>query len=201
MAKKPKSGDERDLHRVLITCGDLQDAEQFVIAAMAREREGTNLSRDLIYQALVCAAVIYYARAVGPNEHPIPSKRPKNAAAHRVNTRDLRKVLGTPERWRLHNQVLAARNKILAHAESKYFPVKMVRAEWPADPKLLWKDFGFQSVRSLPVIDLSGMRANARAIRTYYRMHGLTLADRVRPGKRLRPPKRGGGKITVNSST
>jgi hypothetical protein len=187
--RKLPSTDEKVLHRIRIACDDLLEAVQFVEAAIDREAEGVDRRTDVLHRALVCAALIHYARAVGPNEKPNPKKRPQGAAAHRVDTTYLKAVIGTEERWKLHRQVLRLRNTIVAHAESKYFPMKMVKAQWPADPKLLAVDWGFQSFRPLPDLNLQHLRDNAREIRNYYWWQAYVLGERVRPGKRLRPPK------------
>jgi hypothetical protein len=81
-------------HRLRIAYGDLIEATQFIEAARAAEQTGADPKTDVTYRALVCAAVIHYARPFVPNESRSDRKRPKNAAATQVSTTLLKTHLG-----------------------------------------------------------------------------------------------------------
>jgi hypothetical protein len=191
MPRKLPTVAERRLHRLQITVGDLIDAILFIDAAIKASTEGADPTRDPIHRALVCAAVIHYARPFSGNEHPNPKRRPKAAAETRVeiDSRFLRKVIPSASGRILHRQVIKLRNKIVAHAESGYFPVTMVRSEWAADPKLLAHDFGFTWFRPFPAVDLRTLNDNAQRLRNHlwFAAYGLSLS--VRPLRRLRRAK------------
>lgn len=189
MPRKSPTPKARYLHRVLIAMIDLAEAEQFIRAAQEMEAKGANPDTDAVHKALVCAAVIYYARPFSGNEHPNPIRRPRAAADSRVDVEPLHKAIPDAARRRLHRQIVLHRNKIVAHAESRYFEVKMVRSatDWTtADPSAFADDFSFQARRPFPRLDLEAMRLNALALRNVLTWQYHAIAPDVRRGKRLR---------------
>jgi len=62
MPRKPRSNAERTLHRVQIAINDLHETSEFIEAAQAAEAKGANPATDVVHKALVCAAVVDYAR-------------------------------------------------------------------------------------------------------------------------------------------
>jgi hypothetical protein len=182
MPRRSPTADERKLHRVRISIDDLIQATRFIDAAVAAEAAGAEPMKDVVHQALVCAPVIYYARPFSTNEHPNVKKRPAGAADPTVDIGALKNVISTAAGRRLHRSILRWRHKIVAHAESRYFKVKMTRAH----PRSFPIPYSFLSVRVIPVVDLWAMRANAVNLCKAYVVESDALGSRVRPGKRLR---------------
>jgi len=134
--------------------------------------------------------VIYYARPFGPNEGGKKPKRktpPKGAAPlHRVNIGPLSKVIGTKEGRALHRSVIRIRSKVVAHAESRYFPVRMVAAPLPPSSGRLG-DYALKSGQTYPLLDLKRLRSNAKQLGAAFGIYGHFAAAEVRRGrKRLR---------------
>jgi hypothetical protein len=190
MPRRLPTDHERTLHRVRISANDFMQARVFIEAALARESDGVDSRIDVIHRALVCAAVIYYARPFSPNEMRNPAKRWAHAADSTLDLGPLKNIIVPVIRRRLHRQIIRLRKKVVAHAESRYFEVKMIKAEWPADPKLLAAPFGFESRDVLPAIDLELMRRNANDWLGACTRATVVLGTIVRPGKRLRRPKK-----------
>jgi hypothetical protein len=178
------------MQRARISSDDMRQALAFIDAALAAEATGANSKTDATHLALVVAAVIYYARPFSNNEGGKKPKRmtsPKGAPPmSRVNLGPLPVVLGSKEGRRLHRDVLRIRNKIVAHAESRYFPVRMVAAFLPLESGRMG-DFALQSAQRYPRLDLKLLRANAKQLGAAFGLHGHFAAIEVRrTRKRLR---------------
>jgi hypothetical protein len=188
MPRKPRTEAERTLHRVQIAIGDLHEASEFIEAAQAAKAKGADPATDVVHKALVCAAVIYYARPFSLNEHRNPKKRPADAADATVDLGPLHRWIQHPQRRRLHRQIIAQRNKIVAHAEGRFFEVKMVRSGRlrAVAPNKVVKEYGFRVRRLYPSFDLEAMRLNAEDLRSAYSWITQTIAPEVRRRKRLR---------------
>ena len=144
---------------------DFLDAIAFMDAALELERRGVD-RRHVFHRALVCAALIHYARPFSGNEHPNPSKRRKDAAERNWKPSfPLAKIFDDPTDRKLHRVVLNWRNKVLAHAESKYFPARMIRVSDTVEDKQLGTDFDLQSRRTYPSVDLGRLKKMAVLLR------------------------------------
>lgn len=181
------------MQRARISVGDMQQCIAFIDAALALEAQGKNSKDDSTHLALVVAAVIYYARPFFDNEEPLwkrkKSKRPLPLGAPplgRVNIGPLHKVLTTKAARALHRSVTRVRCKIVAHAESRYFPVRMVKAFLPPESGRL-DDFALMSGQTYPLLNLNRLRANATQLGAAFGLHAYCAAMEVRKDrKRLR---------------
>ena len=178
------------MERARISSNDMMQAVAFIDAALKLEEGGADSKSDVTHLALVVAAVIYYARPFGPNEGGKKPKRktpPKGVPPlHRVNIGPLSKVISTKEGRALHRSVVRLRNKVVAHAESRYFPVRMVKAFLPPESGRIG-DFALQSGQTYPLLDLKRLRSNAKQLGAAFGIHGHFAAAEVRRSrKRLR---------------
>jgi hypothetical protein len=143
------------MERARISAEDMREAAAFVEAAQAIDAamdKGEAVSNDVLKAArlaLEIAAVVYYARPSSANERARRKKRSSSGTRPnqlspgargepplaRVDIGPLREALSTREARTLHRDVIAIRNKIVAHAELRYFPVRMVKAFLP--PRLV----------------------------------------------------------------
>lgn len=191
--RKPPTADDRLMQRARISSGDMIQCRQFIEAALALGAQGKDSKNDVTHLALVVAAVVYYARPFFDNEEPAwkrkRSKRPLPLGAPplgKVEIGPLSKAIGTKEGRALHRSVLKLRSKIVAHAEARYFPVRMVKAFMPPESGRLG-DFALKSGQTYPLIDLKSLRANASQLGAVFGLHGHFAAVEVRRGrKRLR---------------
>lgn len=175
-----RTEDERELHRVRIAHGDLTEAVEFIDAAVALG--DVDPKTNVTHRGLVCAAVIFYARPFLQNEHPNEKRRPPDAAASLVELtpEELADIIPDSERRALHDDLILMRKKVVAHAESEFFDVQIVPAEWPAAPELLAIDLGFRYQRTYPSPDLPTMRRNANDLRAYLVIRSLELLERIK---------------------
>jgi len=187
MPRNPPTAEARSLHRLQIATGDLDEAANFILAAIRAEKNGATW-RDVTHRALLCSAVIYYARPFSPNEHPNPRKRPTGAADTRIDLEPLRLAIPDPVRRKLHRKIIRERNKIVAHAESSYFPVKRMRVILAPrrGPERGVTGFGYSAGRLYPSYDLNAMLRNVRELRNVCVAQSQMLADNVWRQKRLR---------------
>jgi hypothetical protein len=182
--------DDRVMQRARISSNDMQQAVAFIDAALAAEARGADSKSDVTHLALVVAAVIYYARPFGVNEGGKKPKRrtpPKGAPPlSSVDIGPLSEVITSKEGRRLHRSVIRIRNKVVAHAESRYFPVRMVAAFLPPSSGRMG-DFALKSAQTYPLLDLKLLRSNAKQLGAAFAIHGHSAAAQVRrTRKRLR---------------
>jgi hypothetical protein len=168
----------------------MHQAVAFVDAALAAEARGADSKTDVTHRALVVAAVIYHARPFTGNEPPPwKSKRPPSAGAPplpKVDIGPLAKALPSKEGRRLHRSVIRIRNEIVAHAESRYFPVRMVAAFLPPESGRMG-DFALKIGHTYPLLDLKVLRSNAKQLAAAFAIHAHFAAVEVRrTRKRLR---------------
>ncbi len=183
--QKTRTDPERALHRVQIAIDDLGEAARFMREAQLLQAKGIDPEIDATHRALICAAVIYYARPFGQNEHPSRKKRPANAAEASVSLEPLKQWIPDAARRRLHRQVIRLRNKIVAHAESRYFEVRMYRSP-TSNPNVRTGDYSLFSKRTYPKLDLDALQLNADQLREAYGWIVHAIAPDIRLGKRLR---------------
>jgi hypothetical protein len=173
---------DRFLERARISFGDMQQAVVFIDAALALDEAKARHSQ-VARLALEVAAVIYYARPFTGNEPPRwKSKRPPPKGAPRLPNIDLgplRTVLIDKEARSLHRDVLKIRNKIVAHADSRYFPVRLVQAALPNTPQARG-DYAIKSGRTYPRFNLHRLRANATELGAVFGLHAHMAATEVR---------------------
>jgi hypothetical protein len=104
----------------------------------------------------------------------------------KVDIGPLAKALPSKGGRRLHRSVIRIRNKIVAHAESRYFPVRMVAAFLPPESGRMG-DFALKSGQTYPLLDLKLLRLNAKQLAAAFAIHGHSAAVEVRrTRKRLR---------------
>jgi hypothetical protein len=178
------------MHRARISANDMRQAVAFIEAAIAAEARGADSKSDVTHLALVVAAVIYYARPFTGNEggkKPQRKTPPKGEPPlSRVDIGPLSKVISSKEGRRLHRNVIRLRHKVVAHAESRYFPVRMVGAFLPESSGRIG-DFALKSGQTYPLLDLQLLRSNAKQLAAAFGLHGYFAAVEVRRGrKRLR---------------
>jgi hypothetical protein len=108
----------RELHptpyRTHISVHDFETAAKFAKAAKGYPASAVE------YEALVEAAVIRYARPFSSNEKP---GKGKADARLRVNAAD---ILTSQADMDLHKRVITLRNKMVAHAESEFYPTTLL---------------------------------------------------------------------------
>jgi hypothetical protein len=102
----------KSFKRTHISRRDFEAALRFIRAARLHD----NATPE--HEALLIAAVLMYARPFSSNE------RNTNADADSRLADDLVKFDGP--KLELHDQVIQLRNKAVAHAESTYYPVKII---------------------------------------------------------------------------
>jgi hypothetical protein len=104
------------LLRVMLSGDDFERAGDFVKATRAHP------AGSIEYEALLHSAILFYARPYSDNE-PKKSKLPDEA--RKLTGLDLPAILG--EDLPLHDRLLALRNKVIAHAESEFFPAQTLK--------------------------------------------------------------------------
>ena len=107
----------KQLHRAVVSARDFRKAASFLAAAHST----TGMRTD--WEACVLMAIICYARPFSRNER---GKAPADPTLSGVNVGAIVGVDRT-----LHDRILTLRNKAVAHAESRFYPVKLV----PPDPE------------------------------------------------------------------
>lgn len=75
--------------------------------------------------------------------------------------------------------MIAIRHKIVTHADSRYFPVRLVKNFLPDVPGRL-HDFAIRSGQTLPRLNLLRMRANASHLAAVFALHAHEAAQEVR---------------------
>src|SRR5436309_9472689 len=103
---------EKKFNRTHLSILDFEQAQRFMAAA--REQPVASVE----HEALLLAAIICYGRPFSGNE------RERNAAAASKLAPEL--VVLTSNDRALHDRILTLRKKAVAHAESKYNPMKFV---------------------------------------------------------------------------
>jgi len=84
----------------------------------------------------------------------------------------------------LHREVIRQRNKIVAHAESRFFDSKMVRSSWtPEDVRV--GDYRHFMRRVYPKFDLEALPLNTVALRNACAFIANAIAPEARRGQRL----------------
>jgi hypothetical protein len=106
-------------HRTHISQDDFDDALGFIRAARKYFRE------SLEFEALLIAAIIAYARPFSRNEQG------KNPPVDARLAADLMPFQGSQRE--LHERIINARNKAIAHAEAVYYPVEQVPPSAPSE--------------------------------------------------------------------
>jgi hypothetical protein len=175
------------MQRAQISTDDMRQAITFIDEALALEKKGLNSNTSVAHLALVTAAVIHYARPFTGNERAPKSKRPPpkgEPPLSRIDLGPLPKVIASKEGRALHRSVIRLRRKIVAHAESRYFPVRIVAAFLPKGlPKEDYEgfdDFAVKSARVWPLLDLSLLRANAEQFAGAFWFHRYFAAKEAR---------------------
>jgi hypothetical protein len=157
----------KTLNRTHIAKRDFKRAGEFIEAAQRHDIS------SLEYEALMLAAVIYYARPFSNNE-ALSDKNPPSDRRLKV---DAAALLGVDHE--LHEHILHLRNKAVAHSESKYYYLRIFRS---ADPSLRGRQIAIKSGHWHPFneqIDLVAFQRIAHALRTYCRLGRFVLADAV----------------------
>jgi hypothetical protein len=176
------TADDRFMERARISAGDMQQAVIFIDAALALD-EAKPPNYEVARLALEIAAVIYYARPFTGNENPRrKTKRAPAKGAPRLSKIDigpLAEALSTREARSLHRDVLNVRHKIVAHAESRYFPVRLVKSPMAESPHSLG-DYAIRSGQRYPRFDLHRLRANAKQLGAVFGLHAHMAAGEVR---------------------
>ena len=110
------------------------------------------------------------------------------AADTSIDLEPLRLAIPDPVRRKLHRQIIRERNKIVAHAESSYFPVRRMRAVLSPrrGPKRGITGFAYSAGRLYPSYDLNAMLRNVRELRNVCVAQSQMLAHNVWRQKRLR---------------
>jgi hypothetical protein len=104
------------LLRIMLSGDDYARAEEFVKAARL------HAVGNIEYEALMHSAILFYARPYSDNE-PKKSKLPD--AARKLTGLDLPEILG--DDLPFHERLIALRNKVIAHAESEFFPAQNIK--------------------------------------------------------------------------
>jgi len=179
------------MHRAHISLSDMTLAAVFIDAALELEKTDPHWRSNYTHLALVVAAVIYYARPFGSNEggRRRKSKRraPKGAPPlNKVDIGPISHIITSRAGQRLHHSVIRVRNKIVAHAESRYFPVRMIAAHLPQSDAR-FTNFAIKFGQTFPSPDLKILRANAKQLCSVFALHGHYAGVEVRKTrKRLR---------------
>lgn len=106
--------EEKTIHRLSITTHDLgQDGCRKFIEELSQYKYGS-----IVYEALLIAAIIFYARPFSGNE------RDQNSNADsKVDEKVLQGL--TSEEHEMHKILLMLRNKAIAHSEWTHHPTRM----------------------------------------------------------------------------
>ena len=110
----------------------------------------------------------------------------------------LSKIISSKEGRRLHRSVITLRNKVVAHAESRYFPVRIVAAVLPPSSGRMG-DFAIKSGQTYPRLDLRLLRSNAKQLAAVFGLYGhLQLSRCGAPGSGCAGSDRDGTLHTVS---
>ena len=99
--------------RAHISSYDFERAEEFIVAA------SNYVVASIEYEALLIAAIIYYARPFSGNE------RDKSSTVDSRLVSELA-VFDGPVEQTLHDRIMVLRNQAVAHAESIHYPVQIL---------------------------------------------------------------------------
>jgi hypothetical protein len=109
----------RDLHatpyRTHISAHDFETAEKFARAA------NNHLPATIEYEALVECTIIRYARPFSSNE-----RRDGRGKSDPRLTVNVEQILTNQSDIELHQRLITLRNKMVAHAESEFYPTKLL---------------------------------------------------------------------------
>ena len=174
------------MERARISAGDMQQAVIFIDAALALDVAKPPRS-EVARLALEVAAVIYYARPFTGNEPPRrKTKRAPARGAPRLSKIDigpLATALSTKEARSLHRDVLNVRHKIVAHADSRHFPVRLVKSPM-ATSRHAVGHYAIKSGQTYPRFDLHRLRANAKQLGAVFGLHAHMAATEVRKNRK-----------------
>jgi hypothetical protein len=118
---EPNSDDERRFRRTHISKHDFRRAGEFVRAA--REHEISTIE----HEALLIAAIIYYARPFSGNEKDRKKHQPPPPSDARLHESLANFEEG--EDQILHDRIVKLRHKAVAHAEFGNYPVMLMGEE------------------------------------------------------------------------
>jgi hypothetical protein len=107
-----------ELLRIMLSGDDFQRTEEFLKAA------GKHSEAAIEFEALLHSAILFYTRPFSDNE---PKKSPLPAAARSLTGLDVKALLGTDAS--LHYRLITLRNKVIAHAESEFFPARSIELQ------------------------------------------------------------------------
>ena len=100
------------LHRLSISVYDFEEAKRFLTEALKHN------ASSVTYEALLIAAIIYFARPFTNNS---PDKRLKDISRIEIDSFfDI-----SPAEKALYDDLMTLRNKCLAHAEFQYYPTSV----------------------------------------------------------------------------
>lgn len=105
-------------YRIHLSAHDFESAGNFIQEARRFKPS------DLAYEALLESAVTRYARPFSANE------RGQAKADARLDF-DVSTVLADPDDVDLHDHIIRIRNKMVAHAESQFFPSQILNPTAP----------------------------------------------------------------------
>jgi hypothetical protein len=202
MPRKNPTPHERLLERAAISAGDMHQAIAFLDAALALDKRTSNdpASDPTIRttrEALEVAAVIYYARPFTHNESRKKKRRqpPGAPALPNIDLGPLHKVLTSKEARKLHREALQIRHKIVAHAEARYNPVRLL--ELPSQGNAGRKiEYAMATTRSAPKFNLERLRWNAVQLAAVFGIHAHAAALGVKATRKVSK-----GKSAISSSS
>lgn len=178
---RARTPSDKTLFRTHLSAIDFSQAVRFIEAA----QKVAHTSDE--WWGLMLAAIVCYARPFSPNE------RRRSAAADsrlEIDARMLRTILENASDRKLHRRLLRLRNKAVAHSESRYADLRIIRATWPGDPSSLASSVALISAHWHPFnaqIDLIAFRRIAKALQTYCQLGQFALGEAIaRERKRLR---------------
>jgi len=100
------------LHRLSISLHDFEDAMRFLTETLQHN------ASSVLHEALLIAAIIYFARPFSHNSH---DKRSKDISKIAIDSfTDI-----SPAERTLYDDLIKFRNKCLAHAEFQYYPTSV----------------------------------------------------------------------------
>lgn len=152
------NGDTKVLNRLTISRHDFEQCQKF-LEQLSHQEYGS-----LAYEALLIAAIVFYARPFSCNERDLNAN-----AASRLDGAVLDQLQN--EEQELHEKILTLRNKAVAHAEWAYHPTGVSDNHViKSMPFSIWKHFQGTS----DIAAFSGLVGNV-----LLRAHHLT-ADELR---------------------
>jgi hypothetical protein len=108
---------EKKLRRVKISRDAFHQADRFIAAARSHPID------TIEHEALLLAAIIYYAQPFSGNEKGKPDELPSDASLDREFV-----DLDDPDDLALHDRIIRLRHKAVAHAEFSHNPMHLVLA-------------------------------------------------------------------------